>query len=83
MFERTTQAHGVEPEKCAAILVPHLTGKAQVAYTAMSDEDAQDYEKVKVAIFQCYDINEETYRWWFCTVKPKENKTPVELAIQA
>ena len=42
----------------------------------MSNKDLQDYEKVKEAMFQCYDINEETYRWRFMF---KENKTPVKL----
>ena len=60
-FERAIEAHGVEQDKRAAILAPQLTGKASLAYAAMSDEDAQDYDRVKAAIFQCYNINEETY----------------------
>ena len=48
----------------------------------MSDEDARDYDRVKAAIFQRYDINEETYRRRFQMVKPKENETPVELVIR-
>jgi len=47
----------------------------------MTDEDARNYDQVKAAIFQHYDINEETYRGWFYSVKPLENETPVELAI--
>ena len=71
----------MEQDKRTAILAPQLTGKAHLAYTAMSDKDAQDYDRVKAAIFQCYDINEETYRRRFWTLKPKENETPVELVI--
>ena len=37
---------------------------------------------MKATIFQCYDINEETYHRRFRTVKPKENETPVELVIR-
>ena len=80
-YERAVKAHGVEHDKRATILAPQLTGKASLAYVAMSDEDAQDYDLVKVAIFQRYDINEETYQRCFWMVKPKENETPVELVI--
>ena len=80
-FERVVEAHGVEQDKRAAILAPLLTGKACLAYMAISNENARDYDRVKAAIFQCYDINEETYRQRFQMVKPKENETPVELAI--
>ena len=61
-FERAVEAHGVEQDKRAAILAPQLTGKARLAYVAMSDEDTRDYDRVKAAIFQRYNINEETYR---------------------
>ena len=81
-FERAVEAHGVERDKRAAILAPQLTGKARLAYAAMSDEDARDYDRVKAAIFQRYDINEETYRRRFRAVQPKENETPVELVIR-
>ena len=82
MFERAMEAHGVDSDKCAAILTPQLTGKARLAYAGMSDADAKNYDRVKAAIFQWYDINEETYRHRFGAIKPLENETPVELAIR-
>ena len=42
-FKRAVEAHGVEHDKCAAILAPQPMGKALLAYTAMSNEAAQDY----------------------------------------
>jgi len=48
----------------------------------MTDVDARDYDRVKAAIFQQYNINEETYRCRFHSIKPVENETPVELAIR-
>ena len=63
-------------------MAPQLTGKARLAYAAMSDQDARHYDRVKAAIFRRYDINEETYRRRFREVKPKENETPVELVIR-
>ena len=82
IFERAVEAHGVDRDKKAAILAPQLMGKARLAYTAMTDEDARNYDRVKAVIFQCYDISEENYRRWFRSVKPLENETPVELAIR-
>ena len=76
------EAHGVDRDKRVAILAPQLTGKARLAYAAMTDADARDYDRVKAAIFQQYDINEETYRRCFRASKPLENETPVELAIR-
>ena len=76
------EAHGVDRDKRTAILAPQLTVKARLAYAAMTDADARDYDRVKAAIFQRYDINEETYRCRFRAIKPLENETPVELAIR-
>ena len=81
-LERAVVAHGVERDKRVAILAPQLTGKARLAYAAMSDEDTQDYKRVKAAIVQRYDINKETYWQRFRMVKPKENEIPVELVIR-
>ena len=43
-FERAIEVHGVERDKRAVILAPQLAGKAQLAYAAMSNEDARDYD---------------------------------------
>ena len=75
------EAHGVDRDKHATILTPQLTGKAHLAYAAITDADAKDYDQVKAAIFQWYDINEGTYCRRFRAIKPLENETPVELAI--
>ena len=48
----------------------------------MTDVDARDYDRVKAAIFQRYDISEETYRHRFRSIKPVKNEPPVELAIR-
>ena len=51
----------MQKERWTVILAPEFTGKAKQAYAALCNEDSKDYEKVKEAIFLCYDINEETY----------------------
>ena len=39
-----------------------LNGKAMAPCTALTPEDAIQYDKVKEAILRRYEINEETYR---------------------
>ena len=64
-FERVAQTYKWTKETWVVKLVPHLTGKAQAAYAAMSTEDSNSYDKVKEAILRRYDITEETYRQRF------------------
>jgi len=81
-FDRAAQAHGVELTSGQQSFPPPLTGKARLAYAAMADEQARQYNLVKVAILQHYDINEETYWRRFRSVKPLENEIPLELVIK-
>ena len=39
-----------------------LVGRAQEAYSALSTEDSEDYEKVKGAILRTYELVPEAYR---------------------
>ena len=43
-FERAVEAHGVDRNKRAAILASQLTGKVHLAYAAMTDADAKNYD---------------------------------------
>ena len=69
-------AHEVGKDKWSA---PQLTGKALQVFAAVSNEDSKGYNKVKKVIFQQYDMNEETYRPRFRTVKWKQNEAPMEM----
>ena len=75
-FERTVEACGVEKEKWSDILPPPLTDRAQQVYNALSNEHSKDYEKVKEAIFQHYDIHEKTYNQRLHSTRPKKNEAP-------
>ena len=46
-------------------LALQLTGKAQLAFAAMSPTEARDYDDIKAAILARYDINEEAYHRQF------------------
>ena len=67
-FERMMVAFGVARERWVFKVAPQLTGKAQQAYAAMAAEDTGDYDQLKAAIFQRYNITEETYRVRFRSV---------------
>ncbi|XP_065889411.1 uncharacterized protein [Dysidea avara] len=64
-FERIATQQGWPKEVWATQLAGLLTGKAMAAYAALSTEDALDYDRVKEAVLQRYDINEESYRLRF------------------
>ena len=81
-FECMMAAYGVDRSQWVYRLAPHLTGKAQQAYAAMSTEDASTYEEVKTAVLRRYDISAETYRQRFRETRLKEGKTYLELATR-
>ncbi len=60
-FERLAEVYKCTMEDWAIHLVPLLTGKARAAFVAMSPTYTSDYERVKEAILQKYEINAETY----------------------
>ncbi|XP_047208443.1 uncharacterized protein LOC124859599 [Girardinichthys multiradiatus] len=61
-FERMAQVCRWPRDEWAIRLIPLLTGKARSAYVLMDIADSEDYEKVKAAILQKYEITAETYR---------------------
>ena len=44
------EAHGVDRDKPAALRTPQLTGKVRLAYAAMTNADAKNYDQVRAAI---------------------------------
>ena len=78
-FERIMEAHEVRRERWSYQLAPQLTGKAQQAYAALPPDEAKNYDAVKTAILRRFNINEETYRQRFRTLKPKDEESPKEL----
>ena len=60
-FERMV-AHEIRKDQWPYQLAPQLTGKAQLAFAAMSSTEAKDYDAIKAAVLARYDVNKETYR---------------------
>lgn len=81
-FERIALACQWPQEEWALHLAPLLTGKARSAYVAMDIDDTMDYEKVKCAVLQKFEICAETYRVRFRSSVPGEDETPKELQVR-
>ena len=76
------QAYTIPRKHWVFKLTPQLTGKAQQAYAAMPTANAGKYEEVKAAILRRYDINTETYRQRFRTMRLNEGETHREMATR-
>ena len=81
-FERVMTAYEVKRERWVFKLASNLIGKAQQAYAGLSTEDASDYNKLKEAILQRYDITEESYRQRFRAIKRKSGESSKELVAR-
>ncbi len=80
-FERIAVACRWPMTDWAVRLVPLLTGKARSAYVHMDMTESLDYEKVKAAILDKYDINSESYRLQFRSSDVGRDETPKELYV--
>ena len=82
-FERIMAAHAQHFRgKLAALFhFPVITGKAQLAFAAVSPSDSGKYEKIEAAILIQYGINEEEYRRRFWSARRKDGETNREVAV--
>ena len=61
MFERVGNQQDWPEYIWSMQLAGLLTGKAMATFACLSTEESGDYEKVKAAILQRYEVNEETH----------------------
>ena len=81
-FERIMAAHQVEKDCWPQYLAPQLTGRAQLAFAALPVDDSGNYDAIKLAILQRYDITEEAYRRRFRNAVRGSGETNRELAVR-
>ena len=62
IFERVAVSAQWPKDQWALIVTPYLTGLPQEIVDTLDPEDAGDYEKVKTAILNTLNLNEEAYR---------------------
>ena len=82
VFERVMQARRTPQDQWSYILAPLLTGKAQLACTALSAADSARYNTLKDAGLRRYDINSETYRQRLRQAELRDGETPCELVTR-
>lgn len=81
-FERIAQACRWPRQDWALHLLPLLTGKARADYVAMDSDDALNYDDVKRAILDKFEINNEMYRQRFRLYSAHEVETPRDLQVR-
>ena len=59
-----------------------LSGRAMDVYTRMSNENANDYDKLKNALLTTYNFTEDGYRQRFRDVKPETDETPEQFVVR-
>ncbi|XP_077327826.1 uncharacterized protein LOC143962423 [Lithobates pipiens] len=64
-FEKTCRQYHLPPAQWARYLTPGLRGKALDAYVELSEEQGGDYEALKAAIIQKFQLTPEVYRKHF------------------
>nr|CAB3263334.1 uncharacterized protein LOC108950802 [Phallusia mammillata] len=81
-FERFAVTCKWERSEWASALSALLTGRALDVYSRLSDDDAVDYDQLKQALLNRYDLNEEGYRCKFRNSKPEKGESPSQFAVR-
>ena len=58
-----------------------LSGRALDAYSCLSEEDAVNYDKMKLALMKRYDLTEDGYRRTFRGSKPEVDESPDQFIV--
>ena len=74
-FERYASAQGWKRETWATDLSALLQGKALGVYALMPQEDAMDYDKLKCALLQRYQLTEEGFKRKYRKCRPETGET--------
>jgi len=81
-FEKVAELNNFPPDKYAAILQAHLTGKALKVFTELSVEECRDYPTLKAALLQAYSVVPEVYRKRFWNLSKLYTETYSEYAFR-
>ena len=81
-FEKIASQLEWPEDKWAIMLSVVLTGKGQVAYSTLSDDDSSNYQVLKKAVLREYELVPEAYRQKFRSLHKVHNETYTEFAKQ-
>ncbi|XP_075141564.1 uncharacterized protein LOC142217269 [Leptodactylus fuscus] len=74
-FERACKQYQLPEAEWVRYLTPRLKGKALDAYLSVPAGRAQDYESVKAALIQRYQLTPEVYRLKFRSIQKKPTES--------
>lgn len=77
-FERLAKIRQWSDAEQTLLMHCVLTGKSQEAFSALSKADSENYETVKQAVLQTYQLVLEAYRQKFRTSQKQQSQTYVE-----
>ena len=75
-FERMARSNGWDMTEWAVSLSALLTGRALEVYSRLSEEEAQDYEKLRDALLRRYGLTGEGYRQKLRECRPEPEESP-------
>ena len=81
-FERFATTAKWEKIGWASKLSALLSGRALEVYSRLSEEAAQDYDRVKLALMKRYDLTEDGYRRKFRASKPEVDESPEQFIVR-
>ena len=81
-FERFATTAKWEKTGWASKLSALLSGRALEVYSRLSEEAAQDYDRVKLALMKRYDLTEDGYRRKFRASKPEVDDSPEQFKVR-
>ena len=81
-FERFAATAKWEKTGWASKLSALLSGHALEVYSQLSEEAAQDYDRVKLALMKRYDLTEDGYRRKFRASKPEVDQSPEQFIVR-
>ncbi|XP_019633436.1 PREDICTED: uncharacterized protein LOC109476860, partial [Branchiostoma belcheri] len=79
---RFARANHWAEDTWASLLSALLTGRALDVYSRLSDDDAQDYVKVKEAILKRYELTEDGFKKKFRSEVPQEGEVPDQYIVR-
>ena len=81
-FEVYATAQGIRKEEWAIHLSALLKGKSLDVYALLPTEKALDYDFLKTALLQRYDLSEETFKRKFRSSKPEAGESFVQFVTR-
>ena len=81
-FERFAKTANWDKTGWTAKLSALLSGRALDVYSRLSDEAANDYDQMKIALMKRYDLTEDGYRRKFRGTTPEVDESPDQFIVR-